>query len=62
LVAFVKDNNLDGVDLDWEDNDAVSAGKGNNKRKKVEERREREEEGREGRSWRLCEGQQPRWC
>jgi len=28
LAQFVIDNNLDGVDLDWEDNDAMNAGKG----------------------------------
>jgi len=28
LAAFVKTNNLDGVDLDWEDNSAMDAGKG----------------------------------
>jgi len=28
LAKFVKDNNLDGVDLDWEDNDAMNQGKG----------------------------------
>ena len=28
LGNFVLDNNLDGVDIDWEDNDAMEAGKG----------------------------------
>jgi len=28
LAQFVIDNQLDGVDLDWEDNDAMNAGKG----------------------------------
>lgn len=28
LGTFVKDNNLDGVDIDWEDNPAMEIGKG----------------------------------
>lgn len=28
LGDFVKNNNLDGVDIDWEDNSAMEAGKG----------------------------------
>lgn len=28
LGQFVLKNNLDGVDIDWEDNDAMEAGKG----------------------------------
>lgn len=28
LGTFVQDNNLDGVDIDWEDNAAMEAGKG----------------------------------
>ena len=28
LAAFVKDNNLDGCDIDWEDNNAMEAGTG----------------------------------
>lgn len=28
LGEFVKNNNLDGVDIDWEDNAAMEAGKG----------------------------------
>lgn len=28
LAAFVAENNLDGVDIDWEDNAAMEAGKG----------------------------------
>jgi len=28
LAKFVLDNNYDGVDVDWEDDDAMSAGTG----------------------------------